>query len=478
MRDNFRDRFSHRGVDDYYSEEDDVFEDSDEYEYIEVEDNGEEFYVDEDDEYEYVEVEDEQQEYDEDEDFFEEGRFFHGNFPPPPPPMPFYIPPPVVPINNRQFGRNFPPPPPQIRPIFNPELREQLDEDQEDYGEIDIDDNGEEFYIEPAEEDGILEDSDEIIISAAPLSSMKSEASDKLLEEGMQQEAVVKNGKFIQFFITMLKWLLSLIVIIVMIGGCVMIVKSYFNTSSSSDSSSIKTREAPKGDFTWRMPFGRARTCLEEFYKSIGISDNYISAEDLLLKGTITINGSSDDVYCIKKRVENLVFIKIGIASGARAYSVSSSVFGINVNRLLDGGMSGRKKELSADNARIIRVITYFDDLIFARAFSRDYNSVRISDDISYEGEFDVDGIPCQRICLKDVDATEAKYYFDNKTSRLYKASYKNGNQLIEVIYSDYKSVDGDQVRPHARKIFVNSKPYAEIKFDFIVKRDGLIFPN
>ena len=108
MREYFRDRFNKRGVDDYYSEEDDVFEDSDEYEYIEIEDDGEEFYVDEDDQYEYVEVDDEQQEYDEDEDFSEEGRSFRGDFPPPPPPMPFYFPPPVVPINNRQFGRNFP----------------------------------------------------------------------------------------------------------------------------------------------------------------------------------------------------------------------------------------------------------------------------------------------------------------------------------------------------------------------------------
>ncbi len=454
-------------------EEDIIFEGDvdDDYEYIEV-DEDEEVYGD--DEYEVVEEIEEIEEYDAPEGFY------RGQFPPPPPPMPFYFPPPVVPIRNRQFGRQFPPP--SIRPILDPALREELDDvQQSEYEEIEIEDNGEEFFIGDDSEDDLPSPEpayENVVLSAAPLASMKSEASKRMLEIGQQHEAIVKSGKFALFFFSVFKWLVSIILVGVMIGACALVVKSYFTPSKNDNQNELVTREAPKGDFTWRMARGRARTCLEDFYKALGLPEDYISANDLLLKGTISTKGSVDEIYCIKKRLSNMVFIKIGSAGTARAYSISDSLFETPVHRLLEGGMSGSKQELDPKNARIIRVISHFDDLIFAKAFSRDFNNVGVSEDISYEGENEIDGKTYQTLSLKEADGTVANFYFDTKTSLLYKASYKNENQLIEVVYSDYKPIDGEQTRPHKRKVFVNSKLYADITFDFIVARDGLIFPN
>ncbi len=461
-------------------EEDIIFEGDvdDDYEYIEV-DEDDEVYSDDDYEYEVVEEIEEVEE--DDEDGEPEG-FYRGQFPPPPPPMPFYFPPPVVPVRNHQFGGSFPPPPPSLRPMLDPALREELDVIQQDeYEEIEIEDNGEEFFIGDDSEDDLptpAPNYEDVILSAAPLASMKSEASKRMLEIGQQHEAIVKSGKFALFFFSVFKWLASLILVGAMIGACALVVKSYFTPSKNDNQKELVTREAPKGDFTWRMARGRARTCLEDFYKALGLPEDYISANDLLLKGTISTRGNVDEIYCIKKRVSNMVFIKIGSAGTARAYSISDSLFEKPVHRLLEGGMSGSKQELDPKNARIIRVISHFDDLIFARAFSRDFNNASISEDISYEGESEIDGKSYQTLSLKEPDGTVANFYFDTKTSLLYKASYRNEKQFIEVIYSDYKPIDGEQTRPHKRKVFVNSKLYADITFDFIVARDGLIFPN
>ena len=241
------------------------------------------------------------------------------------------------------------------------------------------------------------------------------------------------------------------------------------------DAKIIETRDAPVGNFSWRLPHGRVRTCLEGFYKSIGVPQNYISADDILFNGSITLGGQKQSIYCIKKRIDNKVFIKIGTGTTSKTYLVGSGEEG--VLRLLDGGMSGGKREIAPEFGRVVASFTAFDDPIFFRAFSREYGEA-VDNPFSYEGEVKVEGVDCQSISTKDEDGTKITFYFENKTGRIYKASYLFEKQRIDIFYTDYKPIDEEQLRPFTRKIFVNSKLYATIEFTFVVKRNGLIFPN
>ncbi len=468
MNKNFKNDTTDKDYDYEVVEEDVVFEEDSDVEYVEIDDNGEEFYVEADEDVDDYEIIEEIDEFDDD----DSTSFYHGRFPSPPPPMPFYFPPPVVPVNNHRFGRNFPPPP--MRPILDPALRAEIEDAQNEFEEIEY----EEFVSEDIPENQDSVQQEPLVSKVSSVAVMKSSASKKMLQLGQHQEAIVKSGRSSMFLISILKWVVSIIIVAVMVGACMLIVKSYFNTSDKADSKKIVAREAQKGDFAWRIERGRARTCLEDFYKALGFSENYIFANDLLMKGSISTKSGSDEIYCIKKRSSNSIFIKIGSASTAKAYSIGDTLFGVSVNHLLDGGMSGNKQELSSSAARIIRAITSFDDLIFARAFSRDFNNVGVAKDISYEGETQISGNPYQTLTVRESDGTQVNFYFDNKTSLLGKVSYKNNDQLIEIFYSDYKPIDDEQSRPFKRKIFVNGKLYADIIFDFIVARDGLIFPN
>ena len=94
------------------------------------------------------------------------------------------------------------------------------------------------------------------------------------------------------------------------------------------------------------------------------------------------------------------------------------------------------------------------------------------------QGEVEIDGKYYQSLSLTESDGATIQYFFDNKTNRLFKTTYKYGKNVVDVLYSDYKNIDDEQFRPFKCKILLNSKLYAEINFDFIVKRDGLIFPN
>lgn len=455
-------RFSNKVSSEYADEvEEYVYETDDEYEYIEIDES--------DPDYEYYEDGDEIEE--------EEPPFFNGNFPPPPPPMPFYVPPPVEVVANRNFPHGMP-----MRPMFDPALREEME-----YAEVEEDDdfeNTSEADAEPLSklddyfgesEETFDEETEEIdVITAAPISSMKTAEAEKMLELGQQQEIYIQSGKYWLLLKTIFKWLISIFIVAAFSVGCAYLAISLFDTKSSS-SEGVVVREARVGNFEWRLKDGQARTCLESFYKSIGISKDYITAPDILMKGTIVFGKNSDSVYIVKKLVENKSFIKIGNGNMAKAYFMD----GVhkNVNAMLDGGMSGRRRELSKVDSLILRAFVLFDDSIFLRAFSQDFLR-RELDDISYEGETDANGKSSQVISVKERDDINVKFFFENKTSNLIKVEYTQNETKVEVLLSDYKLINNEQKRPFKRSILVNSKPYAEMSFDFIVCRDGLLFPN
>lgn len=268
---------------------------------------------------------------------------------------------------------------------------------------------------------------------------------------------------------------MSVVIVALICFGIAYMVVRGLKSLPEDNPKTLETRDAPMGNLAWRLPVGRVRTCIESFYNSIGMPQNYISADDILFNGTIALGGKSQNIYCIKKRVENKVFIKIGSGTTSKTYLVGGR--GEAVLRLLDGGMSGRKREIPDEFGRVVSALTAFDDPIFFRAFSSEYSS-DIENPFIYEGESDVGGVLCQTISLVESDGTKILFYFENKTNRIYKVSYSFKGQNIDIVYSDYKPIDDEQKRPFLRKVFVNSKLYATIEFSFVVKRNGLIFPN
>lgn len=423
----------------------------------------EENIVYEDELFEYVEVDEfVAEDYQDDFEESEIPQFYQGNFPVPPPvpPPPYFV------------------PPSHFYPHFIAELPDEFVEEEvvEEYNNVSEEAESDVESQVDFDVDEVLDDEfEQIEITASPLASMQSEKSNELLKEGLYQETLIKNGKFTLGIIIFFKWVVSIIVVVAMIAGCAYIVKSFFDNKTSKQGEIVQGRDARVGSFSWNMPAGRVRSCLEAFYLSIGVPKNYISADDELLRGEIKSNNISDSIYCIKKRIERKTFIKIGAGNTSKTYLVSNVIDG--VYRLIDGGMSGNRRELEDEKAWVIRSLIDFDDSIFMRAFSRDFKEEDLKK-ISYEGEVEIDGKFYQTISLVEDDDTIIEYFFSNKTSRLYKTKYTQGKAVIEVFFDDYKSIDDEQFRPYSVKVLVNSKPYAEIKFDFIVKRDGLIFPN
>ena len=421
--------------------------------------------TEEDDSFEYVEIDESDPNYEileDGDEVEEEPMFYNGNFPPPP--MPFNIPSPVHSIPVMRFPRGVPM---QGRPMLDPALREEFEE---------------EIEFEQTEDDESLtslEDyfqEEEIEVPApAPISSMKTEAAEKMLEIGQQQEVVIRSGRFFWLLKVIFKWLISIAIVGALSAGCAYVVLSFFQTKSTN-STGVEVRDAPVGNFEWRLQDGQARSCLEDFYKAIGISKNYITATDVLMKGSVVFGKNSDTVYIVKKLAENKSFIKIGNGNMAKAYFIDGLYK--NVNNMIDGGMSGRRKEMNKADSLILRALVLFDDSIFLRVFSRDFFSRKELEEISYEGEVTINGKDCRLIKVKERDNIDINFFFENKTSRLFKAEYVQNNQKVEVFFLDYKPIDDEQSRPFKRRILINSKPYAELNFDFIVRRDGLLFPN
>lgn len=306
------------------------------------------------------------------------------------------------------------------------------------------------------------------------------EISRKMRILGEKQEAEIRQTARRYFWLRLFKLFLSVVAVAALMAVLAYAVNMLVSGGVQAENGTVQhiAQEQANENFEkslFRIPHGLTRDCLESFYRAVGFVDDNSVVTDILLKGELKMGGKTEPIYCIKKTVDNKMFVKVGRGVSARAYLVLDAVNG--VKQLLDGGMSGGRRDLGDVEARIIRAIPTFDEPLFMRAFSRNYGK---SEDlsVSYEGDVELGGVAYKAVGISLENGGRALFYFDPKTKLLSRVSYKFGSDVIDVLFSDYKPIGDGQQRPYVRRIFKNSKPFAEVDFDFIVKRDGLIFPN
>ncbi len=411
--------------------------------------------------YEYVYVDaDEARELDEEEKELAESGEFGGFIPPPspfanglPPATPFPYPP--------------PPPIPARQPYGYADFDSDAADDDEDYGE----DSAEEFEEIPEQPARRQREN-----AASSVAVMKSRVGREMLERGQRQEVMVERGRSAMFWLNQLKVVFSIALFALLCTTCAYVVKSYYDRQTQEYDASAEAAAESESKLPWRVPEGRVRSCLEDFYAALGVKSAYSAGDDLFLKGKITYAGGQlKSIYGIVKQVENLMYVKAGGDGDFRAYYADMSSGA--AQRLLDGGMAGTKRDLGEFDSVVARSLISFDEILFAQAFSRNYGKDD-STRITYDGETEVGGVLCRTLSFNDGENTKASFFFDVRTGLLVRAVMKTANNVCEVSYSDYAEFDDGRKYPFTRAITINSKPYATIKFDIVLKREGLIFPS
>jgi|GEM_PF-5080265 len=404
--------------------------------------------------YEYVYVDaDEARELDEEaQELSESGAF--GGFVPPPPPF----------ANGLPSATPFPYPPPPVPP--QPYGYAAFDSDEETE-----DEDGAEFE-EPAPPPARPPREN----AASSVAVMKSRAGREMLERGQRQEVMVERGRSAMFWLRLLKVFFSVALFALLCTTCAYVVKSYYDRQTQEYDASTDAVAESESKLPWRVPEGRVRSCLEDFYTALGVKAAYSAGDDLFLKGKITYaGGQPKSIYGIVKQVENLMYVKAGGDGDFRAYYADMSTGA--ARRLLDGGMSGAKRDLGEFDSVVARSLISFDEILFALAFSRNYGKDDASR-ITYEGETEVGGVLCRTLSFSDGENTKASFFFDVRTGLLARVIMKTADNVCEISYSDYADFDDGRKYPFSRTITVNSKPFATIKFDIVLKREGLIFPS
>ena len=438
---------------------------ADDVEYVEIVDDGS---------YEYYE------EY-EDDDSVEE-------IVPPPFATPFPYPPPP-PLPPPMPTRGFVPPPPPRGPLrrWQPAPPQEFiyeEEIVEESDSADPEDNASENvsveYVSEGElppspvARGRSASSENARPAPAKISQMKTEEFSRMLKMGQTQESLVKSGRVMMFVGGILKILASVLVVCALIAGCAFVVYSYF--LPKKEDSYVADSGSPKSSpIAWNVPEGRTRACLAQFYEAVGLSDMSDLGGDILMKGEIRRGKRTDGMYCITKRGEGISYIKIGTGDTSAAFFVDKFLNG--VKHLVGGGMSGERRELNDKYSLVVRALAAFDGSLSRRALAHGYAKNDFMN-IYNEGDSEKDGKLCRSLRVDEEDGTVVLFNFDVANGLLYSAVYKRGGVVVEVVYSDYKPVDGTTAFPFRREIFVDSKKYAVVDFDLIAKRDGLIFPN
>lgn len=399
-------------------------------------------------------------------------------FPPPPPPPPpmahGLVPPPSRgPLRRWQPA---PPPPPEF--VYEEEIVEESDSpDRED-------DVSENVPVEYVSDDGLPPQPAPVRSGAvspenarptpAKISQMKTEEFSRMLKMGQTQESIVKSGRVMMFVGGILKILASVLVVCALIAGCAFVVYSYF--LPKKEDSYVADSGSPKSSpIAWNVPEGRTRACLAHFYEAVGLSDMSDFGGDILMKGEIRRGKRTDGMYCIAKRGEGISYIKIGTGDTSAAFFVDKFLNG--VKHLVNGGMSGERRELNDKYSLVVRALVAFDGSLSRRALMHGYAKNDFMN-IYNEGDSEKNGKLCRSLRVDEEDGTVVLFNFDVSNGLLYSAVYKRAGVSVEVVYSDYKPVDGTTAFPFRREIFVDSQKYADVDFDLIAKRDGLIFPN
>ena len=374
--------------------------------------------------------------------------------PPPFPPPPFGFPPPPRGM--------FPPPPPQISIV---ETYDDADGGSDSVGETDI-----EFEQTEPEPQNVQQVPKKRIGSASKLSEMMSEQAEALKSRGEEQAERVKRGESSVRIVSLLKILLNVAAFCLLAAGCFFII-DYYRREVSKGTQGTAMSEA-NSIYGWRLGDSRANNVVREYFESLGDISLSADFKDALVKGTLEMNGVSEDFYCIK-RSNGRIYLRLGSEEKPRAYYIGLMSEGSC--RLPDLRSSGRRIPIPEREALVLRALVSTDEMLFKRAFG-DIEQTGNIDEIAYDGFGSLDGADVESVSIKD-GAMTMSYSFGTKDRLMRAITIRDSGAEVVAKLSDYRSTDDNLKHPMSRTVLLNGKEVAKVSISLLIRNKGFLFP-
>lgn len=374
--------------------------------------------------------------------------------PPPFPPPPFGFPPPPRGM--------FPPPPPQISIV---ETYDDADGGSDSVGETDI-----EFEQTEPEPQNVQQVPKKRIGSASKLSEMMSEQAEAMKTRGEEQAERVKRGESSVRIVSFLKILLNVAAFCLLAAGCFFII-DYYRREVSKGTQGTAMSEA-NSIYGWRLGDSRANNVVREYFESLGDISLSVDFKDALVKGTLEMNGVSEDFYCIK-RSNGRIYLRLGSEEKPRAYFIGLMSEGSF--RLPDLRSSGRRIPIPEREALVLRALVSTDEMLFKRAFG-DIEQTGNIDEIAYDGFGSLDGADVESISIKD-GAMTMSYSFGTKDRLMRAIAIRDSGAEVVAKLSDYRSTDDNLKHPMSRTVLLNGKEVAKVSISLLIRNKGFLFP-
>lgn len=374
--------------------------------------------------------------------------------PSPFPPPPFGFPPPPRGM--------FPPPPPQISIV---ETYDDADGGSDSVGETDI-----EFEQPDPEPQNVQQVPKKRIGSASKLSEMMSEQAEALKLRGEEQAERVKRGESSVRIVSFLKILLNVAAFCLLAAGCFFII-DYYRREVSKGTQGTAMSEA-NSIYGWRLGDSRANNVVREYFESLGDISLSADFKDALVKGTLEMNGVSEDFYCIK-RSNGRIYLRLGSEEKPRAYFIGLMSEGSF--RLPDLRSSGRRIPIPEREALVLRALVSTDEMLFKRAFG-DIEQTGNIDEIAYDGFGSLDGADVESVSIKD-GAMTMSYSFGTKDRLMRAITIRDSGAEVVAKLSDYRSTDDNLKHPMSRTVLLNGKEVAKVSISLLIRNKGFLFP-
>lgn len=374
--------------------------------------------------------------------------------PPPFPPPPFGFPPPPRGM--------FPPPPPQISIV---ETYDDADGGSDSVGETDI-----EFEQTEPEPRNVQQVPKKRIGSASKLSEMMSEQAEAMKTRGEEQAERVKRGESSVRIVSFLKILLNVAAFCLLAAGCFFII-DYYRREVSKGTQGTAMSEA-NSIYGWRLGDSRANNVVREYFESLGDISLSADFKDALVKGTLEMNGVSEDFYCIK-RSNGRIYLRLGSEEKPRAYFIGLMSEGSF--RLPDLRSSGRRIPIPEREALVLRALVSTDEMLFKRAFG-DIEQTGNIDEIAYDGFGSLDGADVESVSIKD-GAMTMSYSFGTKDRLMRAITIRDSGAEVVAKLSDYRSTDDNLKHPMSRTVLLNGKEVAKVSISLLIRNKGFLFP-
>ncbi len=244
--------------------------------------------------------------------------------------------------------------------------------------------------------------------------------------------------------------------------------------AKTADNKNYTDSSGGTSSLLWNMGSSEANDIIKKFYDSLGDISVIAEYRDMLVKGTLTINGKSEKFYCIRRSNGNC-YLKIGTIDEERAYYISGENDG--VFKLADMRVTGRREPVSVGEGLIVRALAHLDENMYKLAYGKD---VRILGStvgaFTLMGQKNVDG-KLANVLKSFSNGVYYRYRFSVNDGSLLSTAMEFSQTKLVVEYSDYRDTNVKMKFPFSRKLTLNGKPYADVTVRSAMVNKGFVIP-